>query len=269
MIALPVDPQGLPMKWLFVSDLHYALKQFDWVVSQASRFDLVVIGGDFLDISSDIDAQVQSVVVLKYLRQLREKTRVLVCSGNHDLDARNADGEKYARWLTRADALDVHSDGSTTDVDGTLFTVCPWWDGPATRARVGELLARDAIKPKSRWVWIYHSPPDNSPVSWVGDRHIGDDALSGWIARYQPDMVMTGHIHQSPFVRGGSWVDRLGKTWVFNPGRQIGAWPAHIMVGMDAAEAVWVSLAGGEIVRLDAPLTRPLGEITSLPAWLA
>lgn len=256
------------MKCLYISDLHYVLKQFDWIASQASRFDLVIIAGDQLDISSAIDMQVQIVVVLKYLKQLREKTQVMVCSGNHDLDARDGDGEKYARWLARANALGVHTDGSSPDFDGTLFTVCPWWDGPVTRTRVGELLARDAAKPKSRWIWIYHSPPDASPISWVGDHHIGDDALSDWITQYQPDMVMTGHIHQSPFVRGGSWVDQLGKTWVFNPGRQIGPWPAHIMLGLDDDEAVWVSLAGGESVKLDAPLIRPIPEITRLPAWL-
>lgn len=256
------------MKCLYISDLHYVLKQFDWIASQAARFDLVVIAGDHLDLSSAIDARIQIVVVLKYLAQLREKTRVLVCSGNHDLDARNGDGEKYAHWISRADALGVHTDGSRVRVGDTLFTVCPWWDGPATKACVAQLLERDAAEPCARWVWVYHSPPANSPTSWVGERHIGDDDLSAWIAHYQPDMVMTGHIHQSPFVRGGSWVDRVGKTWVFNPGRQIGTWPAHIMIELDFGEAVWVSLAGGESVRLDAPLVRPIPELPRLPAWL-
>ena len=40
------------MRGLLVSDLHYALKQFDWVHAVADRFDLVVIAGDSLDISS-------------------------------------------------------------------------------------------------------------------------------------------------------------------------------------------------------------------------
>ena len=40
---------------LFVADLHYTLKQLDWLVANAGRFDLVVIGGDLLDIGSALD----------------------------------------------------------------------------------------------------------------------------------------------------------------------------------------------------------------------
>jgi Icc-related predicted phosphoesterase len=256
------------MNCLFVSDLHYVLKQFDWITSQAENFDLIVIAGDHLDISSSTDMQVQIMVILKYLKQMRARTRVIVCSGNHDLDARNADGEKYARWISRASALGVHTDGSCIDLNGTLFTVCPWWDGPASRDEVARMLARDADKPKSRWIWIYHSPPSDSPTSWVGKRHIGDDALAAWIDQYAPDMVLTGHIHQSPFVKDGSWVDRRGKTWVFNPGRQIGPWPAHILLNTSDNVAVWLSLAGEEMVKLDEPLCRPIPAATELPQWV-
>jgi Icc-related predicted phosphoesterase len=256
------------MKCLYVSDLHYALKQFDWILREAAHFDLVVIAGDHLDISSETDMRVQITVVLKYFAQLASQTRVIVCSGNHDLDARNASGEKFARWIARASTSGVHTDGSCVELDDTLFTVCPWWDGPASRAEVGALLARDAKKPKSRWVWIYHSPPSGSPTSWVGSRHIGDDALLAWIEQYQPDMVLTGHIHQSPYVKGGSWADRIGATWVFNPGRQIGNVPARILLDFDSRTAVWMSLAGAEMLALDAPLQRPIGEAVELPQWV-
>jgi hypothetical protein len=30
---------SIPMRLLFIADLHYALKQFDWLVGQASSFD--------------------------------------------------------------------------------------------------------------------------------------------------------------------------------------------------------------------------------------
>jgi hypothetical protein len=34
-----------PVRILLVSDLHYALPQFDWVVDHAPDFDLVVVAG--------------------------------------------------------------------------------------------------------------------------------------------------------------------------------------------------------------------------------
>ena len=256
------------MKYLFVSDLHYVLKQFDWISAAAENVDLVVIGGDFLDIAGTVDARVQIVVVLKYLEQLQAKTQVVVCSGNHDLDARNADGEKYARWIRKANRFGVHTDGDCIDIAGMLFTICPWWDGPKTREKVGELLARDATRSKQQWIWVYHSPPADSPTSWVGKRHIGDEDLVSWIEQFRPDTVLTGHIHQSPFVNNGSWVDRLDGTWIFNPGRQIGPSPTRILFDSDAGTALWLSLAGAEIVNLDEPLRRPITEPTTLPTWI-
>jgi Icc-related predicted phosphoesterase len=35
---------------LFAADLHYTLKQLDWLVANAERYDLVIIGGDLLDL---------------------------------------------------------------------------------------------------------------------------------------------------------------------------------------------------------------------------
>jgi Icc-related predicted phosphoesterase len=256
------------MKCLLVSDLHYALKQFDWVLSVAQDFDVVVIAGDHLDISSAVEARVQITVILTYLKRLHAKTRLLVSSGNHDLDARNAAGEKFAKWLSKARSLGALTDGDCLTIDGALFTICPWWDGPQTREQVAVQLARDAEKPKDSWIWVYHAPPDASPTSWGGQKYFGDADLVRWIQQYQPDIVLTGHIHQSPFRQGGSWVDQLGATWIFNSGRQIGPCPTYTVFDTDEQMALWFSLAGAEVVRLDAPLRRPVPELTELPTWL-
>ncbi len=256
------------MRCLLVSDLHYVLKQFDWVLGTAEDFDVVVVAGDHLDISSSVDARTQILVISKYLRQLNARTRVLVCSGNHDLDTRNAAGEKYSRWVTSLRAQEISTDGDSYEAQGALFTVCPWWDGPQTRQDVGALLERDAAKDKASWIWVYHAPPSDSPTCQAGKRSIGDDALADWIDQYEPQIVLCGHIHQSPFCKDGSWVDRLGSTWVFNAGRQIGPVPTHIIFDTKQEAALWFSLEGAEAVALDRPLERPIPELTKLPNWL-
>lgn len=63
-------------------------------------------------------------------------------------------------------------------------------------------------------------------------------------------------------------MDRLGSTWVFNPGRQIGPSPAHVIFNTDESVALWFSLAGAEFVHLDQSLRRPVAELTALPDWL-
>jgi len=254
------------LKILLVSDLHYALKQFDWTLAAAERFDLVVIAGDHIDISGHLDGRVQVVVILKYLKRLAERTRLIVSSGNHDLDQRDERGEKIAAWMRQVRLLGIPSDGDTVAFPNALVTVCPWWDGPSAKAEVEALLASDAAKEKASWIWVYHAPPEGSPTAWNGRRSFGDAALTDWIAQYQPDIVLTGHIHEAPFKKDGSWADRLGETWVFNSGRQIGPTPTHIIIDTDAREAVWLSLAGAELVRLGAPLERV--SLDAMPQWL-
>jgi Icc-related predicted phosphoesterase len=249
------------MKMLVVSDLHYTLKQFDWVCQVAEHFDLVAIAGDHLDIAAVAALEAQIVVISKYLVRIRAKTRLLVSSGNHDLDLRNAEGERVAAWISGKRFPDIAIDGQCLDLGDTAITVCPWWDGPVGRAGVAAQLARDAEQRRARWIWIYHAPPDQSPVSWSGKGDLGDAELRGWIEAYQPDIVLTGHIHQSPFRSGGSWADRIGKTWVFNAGRQIGPIPTCIVIDLATDRASWHSMDGGEELKLDQALTRPIAAL--------
>jgi Icc-related predicted phosphoesterase len=250
------------MKGLLVSDIHYRLKQLDWLISVAPSFDLVVIAGDHLDIASSVAVDAQVVVTMKYLQRLRAAGPLVVSSGNHDLVGHNAAGEKMASWMSKVRRLGIPSDGQSLLLGDTLVTVCGWWDGPSAREEVAAQLAADAPRRPARWVWVYHSPPSGSPTSWNGTRHYGDADLSGWIGEYRPDLVLCGHIHQSPFRSGGSWIDRIGDSWVLNAGCQIGPIPAHVVFDTAAREAKWFSLAGSERARLDGaePKREPLGE---------
>jgi Icc-related predicted phosphoesterase len=257
------------MKILIVSDLHYTLPQFDWLVAAAPSYDLVVIAGDLLDIASSVDPETQIIVVLKYLRRLRALTKIVVCSGNHDLDGIGANGEKQALWMNMVKRLAIPADGDTMFVDDTMITICPWWDGPLTQKAIGKQFA-DAVKYRDGpWVWVYHAPPNNSPISWAGHRHYGDAALNGWIAEYAPDLVICGHVHDAPFVGEGSWVDRIGSSWVFNTGRQIGEVPTSIAIDTMARQAAWFSNEGAQSVALDAALTRPIADLDAMPAWMS
>jgi Icc-related predicted phosphoesterase len=229
------------MKLLFVADLHYSLRQFDWLLTEAPHFDVVCIGGDLLDLSSPLDFEVQITVVEKYLCRLQEKTLLLVSSGNHDGDSRNEADESVALWLSESKTERMVVDNESVLVGDVLITVCPWWDGPFSRGQLEEFLAKESTKPRRRWIWVHHAPPAGSPTSWTGKRDGGDESLREWIERFQPDIVLGGHIHDSPFYENGSWVDRVGTTWVFNPGRQLGSYPAHIRLDLAAETAEWIS----------------------------
>ncbi len=242
------------MKILLVSDLHYRLRQFDWVVSVAPDFDLIVMAGDHLDISSAVSLEAQSVVVLQYLALLREAGhRVVVSSGNHDLTGPDLQGEQCALWLAQARAPGVSTDGDSILLGDMLVTICPWWDGPAGREATMTQFAADAARRPERWMWVYHWPPADSPVCWTGRDHYGDLDIADWIVKYQPDLVFTGHVHQSPFTPRGSWAHRIGASWVFNAGHQIGPVPSHVQVDLAEGSAMWRSMLGVERCRLEDP----------------
>ncbi|MEZ5873589.1 MAG: metallophosphoesterase [Hyphomicrobiales bacterium] len=256
------------MRLLLVSDFHYSLPLFDWLVEVAGDFNVVVMAGDHLDLASLVDGRAQSVVVRKYFQRLQQQTRLLICSGNHDLDSQNEAGEKVAKWLLGSRNEGVMSDGESLTIGDTLFTMCPWWDGPVARDAIGEQFAKAAAMRKDRWFWIYHAPPADSPVAWAGQRYFGDTELRRWIEKYQPDIVLSGHVHEAPYVKDGSWVDRIGSTWIFNTGHYAGAPPAHVVIDTDIGEALWFSAAGNQYVRLNQVLERPVPKLQAMPDWL-
>jgi Icc-related predicted phosphoesterase len=248
------------MRILLVADLHYALAQLDWVVGASPGFDLVVLAGDHLDIASTVPLEAQCVVIERYVDLVTAGAPVAISSGNHDLTGPDGAGEQCALWLDHVRRPMVLTDGDTAEIGSTLVTVCPWWDGDVGKQALDAQLEAAASRRRGRWVWVYHAPPTGSPTSWTGKRHYGDADLVSWIERHRPDVVLTGHVHQSPFRNDGGWADRIGDTWVFNAGRQIGGVPARIEIDLDAATAEWITMLGVE--------SQSLTDLTAAPREL-
>src|SRR5258708_15754812 len=124
------------MRCLVVADLHYSLPQFDWLIAAAPHFDLVIFAGDALDVGSFVDYRAQILVVKKYLSLLSGMTRVILCSGNHDLDERSPEGEKISRWIGEVRGLGIACDGDSLPTGDPLFTVSPSSDAPLLNDRL-------------------------------------------------------------------------------------------------------------------------------------
>jgi len=238
------------MRIMVASDLHYRLPHYDWLVQAAGEVDVLALVGDLADVVNRVPFDVQVVVLERYLRTLAERATVFAASVNHDLDGPGELGEQVAGWLRELKEETLICDGVTLDLNDIRFTVCPWWDGPATRDAVAAQLATAAIDRPKTWIWLYHAPPANTVLCNDGRREFPDHELAAWIDEYQPDVVLCGHIHQAPWVDGGSWHARVGQTWVFNAGKQIGPIPPHITIDTELGTAEWYGVFSSETISL-------------------
>ena len=105
-------------------------------------------------------------------------------------------------------------------------------------------------------------------ASWGGKRYFGDVELVQWIERHQPSIVISGHVHQSPFITDGSWFDRIGATWAFNAGLQPGRPPTYMVLDIDEGTVFWLAAGHEQYIDLNAPLRRPAARIANPPPWL-
>ena len=87
-------------------------------------------------------------------------------------------------------------------------------------------------------------------VSFIGAY---EAAIVRYVERFNVQGVLCGHIHNAPFVRNGSWIDRIGRTWVLNPGKQIGPYPTCLSFDLERMSVEWVSLEGQGKQQLNIP----------------
>ena len=140
------------MRFLVVADLLYTLQQHDRVIEMAPRFYIVIMAVDRLVSSSRVDCRAPTVVVKKYIGRLRQKTRLVVYSGNHDLDARSETGENVAKWIIASRAADVPTRRRLASLKIQIFTDWPNRDGPLSPAALAEEIAADARKRTGKWI---------------------------------------------------------------------------------------------------------------------
>jgi Icc-related predicted phosphoesterase len=71
----------------------------------------------------------------------------------------------------------------------------------------------DMIKDAPRKILIAHCPPYHTTVDRLySGQHVGSTSVRQFIEAYQPDICISGHIHEAPGE------DRLGNTLLLNPG---------------------------------------------------
>jgi Icc-related predicted phosphoesterase len=72
-------------------------------------------------------------------------------------------------------------------------------------------------------IYIIHQPPANLGLDVCSDgRKVGSQSIFKFIEKYQPQITLHGHIHESPEI-SMKWIATLGKTLSVQPGQ----YPSH------------------------------------------
>lgn len=191
------------IKLLLVSDIHGNRKfisQFKEVITSYDP-NVILISGDITDFG-DIDEAESILSELSYDQAVN-----IFVPGNCD--------PPEILYIDRVgDFLNIHS-RSLTVSDLKFFGVGGGLISPFdTYIEFSDEELRNYLKPLERpFVLVTHTPPHNTSLDiiWNGS-HIGSKVIREYIETYQPNLVVSGHIHEA---RG---IDYIGATIIVNPG---------------------------------------------------
>lgn len=195
--------------WIGIGDIHDDAAA---VARLADKPDLADAAG--LIISGDLTlrgGESQARQVIDAARRLRMP--LLAQIGNMDQSTVDA-------YLT-AEGLNIHASGRVTPEGVGIFGV--GWSTPTpcdtpsetSEAHMAAWLdeAKATVAGCHTLLLVSHTPPyDTATDRITSGAHVGSRAVRECIEQVQPDVCLTGHIHEARAV------DTIGRTLVINPG---------------------------------------------------
>ena len=131
----------------------------------------------------------------------------------------------YKHWCARdgddvASAVQFCGEGLTLNADGELVPLENLVAYLLAKPSIGDALSLVSAQLRpgemKRSVWMVHQPPAGLGMDICADgREVGSPTVSEFIRVHQPLLGCSGHIHESPYQKGGRWIARQGRTaWV-------------------------------------------------------
>lgn len=176
-------------------------------IKNISSADCLIITGDLTNLGDRDRAET-------VLRDVRGYNRCIYAQ------AGNYDRKSVDQYLTEL-GINLHSNGFCLDLDTGIFGVggsnyTPF-NTPIeySEAEIKEfiLAGYEKVKNAELKIFVTHAPPLDTETDVVSrDNHVGSSSVRSFIEDFQPDLCITGHIHES------SGKDIIGRTLILNPG---------------------------------------------------
>lgn len=218
------------MKLLQFTDLHNHSDFIKKLEEEIRQADGIILSGDIttfgpVGIAKDVMDAIQKL-----------NTRLMVIPGNCDTDEVKAyTEEKEVSIDRRVIALDEYQ---IAGIGGSL--PCPT---QTPNQYTEEVFQNDfkeialALEEGKPLILVAHHPPFQTKNDRVATGlHVGSKSVRSFIETYQPLVCLSGHIHE------GVGVDKIGKTFVVNPGPAMDGCYAEIHLSGDQVDIVLKSL---------------------------
>lgn len=201
---------GTKVRLLSISDIHGNKAWMQWAAAQAPAYDALLLPGDLCDGMSPFIQRDRDEWEVFFAELAESVKPVIFCTGNHD------DGLIPHLLPMKPCWPLLRWDREVLEVKGirirSLPYMCPL-DGSADDT-----------------VWIYHEPPDGTPISKNKEsrEHFGCGSLQAaamFAAESLPPLVIGGHQHTP-----GAWHWSNGRTLFLNSGQDLKAPVPHHLV---------------------------------------
>jgi len=194
------------MKIVSFGDVHMATRNLARMGEELRDTGLIIVSGDLTNFGGAAEAR----IVLDEVR--RACPRVLALPGN--LDQR-----EVIPFLETA-GVALHGKGLTIDGIGIFGCGCSNITPFGTPTELSEDEIYDTlmrgyteVRDSRPLLMVCHTPPFETRCDRIaGGRAVGSTAARRFIEEVQPDVCISGHIHESAAV------DRIGATTVLNAG---------------------------------------------------
>jgi len=193
------------MRIIAFGDIHMDYKCVEEIPG-ISAADLVIITGDLTNYGGVGEAQ----VVLNAIEELNKN--ILALHGNLDQPS-------VAEFLIEK-GISIHGRGvkiADVGIFGVGGSNTTPFDTPIeyTEDELRDIVLRayEDVKDAPIKILVSHTPPINTNADIISSgAHVGSKAIREFIEKYQPQLCLTGHIHEAKST------DNIGKTLILNPG---------------------------------------------------
>lgn len=194
------------MKIISFGDVHEDVRNLIPLKDELESADAIIISGDLTNYHGKNEASKVIDETMKYNKNVFAQYGNL---DNHDVDDYLSDK-----------GINLHRNGHTLDDIG-IFGVGGSNKTPFntptefSEDELGAFLleAYEKVKDARFKIMIPHVPPKDTKTDVIGNGvHVGSQSVRDFIIKYNPDIVICGHIHEAKTT------DKIGNTLILNAG---------------------------------------------------